>query len=188
MFSFPLNYILCGEKIVNTNSNNDNNKFSWITNLRHIEEVKPSFLEAQWIVTSKYKLRQIGEKVRDGDHIVFKNVREAQKCLIIPQPSYVAMANMNMNPSTDNNQNTANNGLQVAIIQKAKYTKSNQLVYGDFVTLFHLEKNSELICRIDDEEDFHPPYAHIGIKCRGKYTFIFRIDMFKCNTCYVLQI
>ena len=33
------------------------------------------------------------------------------------------MANMNMNPSTDNNQNTANNGLQVAIIQKAKYTK-----------------------------------------------------------------
>ena len=166
----------------------------FITNLRDIQDsLKPSYLEAQWLVTSKYKLRQKGETVRDGDYIILRNVRDDNQCLLIESSSskfdtmhsalnltadmglkltikqkFRKNAALNLTKintlQSNNNNNGANN---VPVVNNTNTL--NQLHYGDFITIYHIERNSELISRIDNEADFHPPYAQSGHICRDYF-------------------
>ena len=149
LYSHPSGYVLCGEK-------DANGKFNICA--RDMEVVPPSFLESQWIVSSKYKLRQSGENVRDRDYLIFRCVQNPEQKLVFGYDS-----------TSEKGIQTVKNtdiGWKIDILRKNEIAKSRNLCFGDYIKLSHIERGSELISRIEFKDSFHPAYGRLGMLAR----------------------
>lgn len=166
LFTATENYVLWGGRASSASSSkpyniNGNGSGKFEFQLRWAEMVPPSSLEAQWVVSSKYKLRQNGENVRDRDYIVLRNAQDSSQRLVL------------LNHADVMSTRKIDAGLRVDIRQKMRSARGKLLLYGDYVHLRHIERQCSLLCRGVGATSWseHSPFARLGLLARDNLLF-----------------
>jgi hypothetical protein len=126
----------------------------------------------QWIMTSKYKLRQNGENIRDQDYIIFKNVNEPNQKLIW-EDNRTTHLNPDLSPSIK-----PEISWKIDIFQRANAGKVMNISLGDYISVVHVERGSDLICYVDNPDTYQSSFARIGRVSRD-YFYEDNTDSFK---------
>ena len=119
-------------------------------------------LAAQWLLTSRYKLRSEGDAVQTDDFIILKNARYRNRHLTkipsIDPGRYDHMVGLQRNYAE-----LMKEGWQLKIlssfplVSKVLMTtkETRALIGGDYIRLLHQEESGQLIVRADDSQDYN---------------------------------
>lgn len=147
LFSYPEGFILCGNKSRQGNCNN--------IDLKKIDNISSSYLDAQWIVESKYKLRQNNDSVKDGDFVILKNVNNSDLKLVLGDDHHISVAQQ------------ADISWSITIHKKMQHGNNDmRFMLGDYIKLRHIEVAADLMARPSDESTNQLRHVRMGLLSR----------------------
>jgi hypothetical protein len=134
---------------------------------------------AQWIVTSRYRLRTEGDFVQSNDYIVLRNAHYKAKQLTtiragsLSFDALIALGSdaftkkgwqvLRMSTPSSGHESTGSTGNVVDSNDSEDIAEESSVFGGDFVKFLHQELRGHLICRQDDEKHLKTGINPLGL-------------------------
>lgn len=120
-------------------------------------------LAAQWVISSRYRLRSEGDFVHVNDFVILRSAHFKQRQMTTARVSTKFDSLVGLNSDAFNRK-----GLQIFRLSEALGPDNGEehpVRGGDYITLEHQEHRGFLVCRGDDEKDLNSLVSPLGQYC-----------------------